>query len=233
MQTAIRVRQRADSRCRFSSRSIGRWRNGVPSSRASTASRRRLASAEALAGSADSIDVAPRAAATKSICEQLLVSLPNGTPLVAADGLSIRGHERILVTGPSGAGKSTLFRAIAGIWPFGSGSIAVPAERHADDAAAAAVFSGRVAEGRDRLSGAGRHAFGSERVRDAADLGGPAATRRGGSRRRRTGTGCCRSANSSALGSRARCCIAPQYLFLDEATASLDEAFGGRALPAA
>ena len=34
----------------------------------------------------------------------------------------------MLVTGPSGAGKSTLFRAIAGIWPFGSGSIAVPAK---------------------------------------------------------------------------------------------------------
>jgi putative ATP-binding cassette transporter len=30
------------------------------------------------------------------------------------------------VTGPSGSGKSTLFRAIAGIWPFGSGSIRVP-----------------------------------------------------------------------------------------------------------
>ena len=29
--------------------------------------------------------------------------------------------------GPSGAGKSTLFRAIAGIWPFGSGAIRVPA----------------------------------------------------------------------------------------------------------
>src|SRR4029077_7100977 len=49
---------------------------------------------------------------------QLLVRLPNGQPLVAADGFSIR-NERTLVTGPSGAGKSTLFRAIAGIWPFG------------------------------------------------------------------------------------------------------------------
>ena len=31
------------------------------------------------------------------------------------------------MTGPSGSGKSTLFRAIAGIWPFGNGSIAIPA----------------------------------------------------------------------------------------------------------
>ena len=34
--------------------------------------------------------------------------------------------ERVLVSGPSGSGKSTLFRAIAGIWPFGDGTITVP-----------------------------------------------------------------------------------------------------------
>ena len=45
------------------------------------------------------------------------------------------------------------------------------------------------------------------------------AARRG----RRTGTGCCRSASSSASGSHARCCTRRDYLFLDEATASLDE----------
>ncbi len=58
---------------------------------------------------------------------QLLVKLPNGAPLVAADHFSLRPGERTLVTGPSGAGKSTLFRAIAGIWPFGEGAIEVPA----------------------------------------------------------------------------------------------------------
>jgi putative ATP-binding cassette transporter len=45
---------------------------------------------------------------------------------VTADGFSFRKDERTLVTGPSGSGKSTMFRAIAGIWPFGAGSIAVP-----------------------------------------------------------------------------------------------------------
>src|ERR1041385_7668771 len=59
--------------------------------------------------------------------EKLLVRLPNGTPQVAANRFAIRPHERTLVTGPSGAGKSTLFRAIAGIWPFGNGTISVPA----------------------------------------------------------------------------------------------------------
>ena len=32
----------------------------------------------------------------------------------------------VLVTGPSGSGKSTLFRALAGIWPFGRGTVARP-----------------------------------------------------------------------------------------------------------
>jgi putative ATP-binding cassette transporter len=59
--------------------------------------------------------------------EQLLVSLPDGTPLVSSDGFKLRSHDRILVTGPSGAGKSTLFRAIAGIWPFGHGTVSIPA----------------------------------------------------------------------------------------------------------
>jgi vitamin B12/bleomycin/antimicrobial peptide transport system ATP-binding/permease protein len=58
---------------------------------------------------------------------QLLVKLPNGKPLVTADRLRIRNGEHVLVNGPSGAGKSTLFRAIAGIWPFGHGVITIPA----------------------------------------------------------------------------------------------------------
>jgi putative ATP-binding cassette transporter len=58
---------------------------------------------------------------------QLLVKLPNGAPLVAAEHFSLRPGERTLVTGPSGAGKSTLFRAISGIWPFGDGKIEIPA----------------------------------------------------------------------------------------------------------
>ena len=107
---------------------------------------------------------------------QFLVKLPNGTPLVAADGFRIRSNEHVLVTGPSGAGKSTLFRAIAGIWPFGERRDRDPRQRHADDAAAAAVFSDRRAEGSDRLPReAGRVQFGSRRT--GAHRRRPAATR--------------------------------------------------------
>ena len=40
--------------------------------------------------------------------------------------VAVAAGERVLLTGPSGSGKSTLFRAIAGTWPFGAGTIRVP-----------------------------------------------------------------------------------------------------------
>ena len=53
--------------------------------------------------------------------------LPGGKPLLGPFDAALRPGESVLVTGPSGSGKSTLFRAIAGIWPFGEGRIAKPA----------------------------------------------------------------------------------------------------------
>ena len=37
--------------------------------------------------------------------EQLVVTLPNGVPQVAADAFTVRHGERTLLTGPSGSGK--------------------------------------------------------------------------------------------------------------------------------
>lgn len=57
----------------------------------------------------------------------LAPTLPTGgAPLLRAD-LTVRPGERLLIAGPSGSGKSTILRAIAGIWPFGRGRIALPA----------------------------------------------------------------------------------------------------------
>ena len=71
------------------------------------------------------IAVAPADANAVSF-KDLSVRLPNGVPLINADDISIKLGERVLVSGPSGAGKSTLFRALAGVWPFGEGTIAIP-----------------------------------------------------------------------------------------------------------
>jgi putative ATP-binding cassette transporter len=54
------------------------------------------------------------------------MSLPDGTRLLEhADLVLDRGHS-VVLTGRSGTGKSTLFRALAGIWPFGSGRVQLP-----------------------------------------------------------------------------------------------------------
>jgi len=71
------------------------------------------------------ITVAPTDANAVSF-KDLSVRLPNGVPLINATDVSIKLGERVLVSGPSGAGKSTLFRALAGVWPFGEGTISIP-----------------------------------------------------------------------------------------------------------
>ena len=58
---------------------------------------------------------------------QLRLDGPDGATLVDAGNGTVKAGERVAITGPSGAGKTVLLRAIAGIWPFGSGRIDVPA----------------------------------------------------------------------------------------------------------
>ena len=185
-----------------------------------------IKSAVSLATNAGSIDVVSSTAGDNIDLEQLLVRLPNGAPLVSADSFSISGNERTLVTGPSGAGKSTLFRAIAGVWPFGSGSIAIPAKATLmmlpqrpyfpiGSLMAAIVYPAEAS------------AFSPDRVRDtliavglpqlASQLDEEAHWNRMLS-----------LGEQQRLGLARALLHAPQYLFLDEATASLDEASEAR-----
>jgi putative ATP-binding cassette transporter len=178
-------------------------------------------SAASLATGTDSIDVVSATGSDNIDLEQLLVKLPNGTPLVSADSFSLRGNERTLVTGPSGAGKSTLFRAIAGIWPFGSGSIAIPAKATlmmlpqrpyfpVGTLQAAIVYPAEAS------------AFSSDRISDALiSVGLPqlaAKLEEEAHWNRMLSLG-----EQQRLGIARALLHGPQYLFLDEATASLDE----------
>ena len=168
-----------------------------------------------------SIDIATATESDAIDLSELLVRLPNGTPLVSADGFSLRNNERTLVTGPSGAGKSTLFRSIAGIWPYGSGSIAIPP--HATlmmlpqrpyfpigSLKAAVVYPAQS------------DAFSPEQVSDALiAVGMPQLAQRLQEEahwNRMLSLG-----EQQRLGLARALLHAPQYLFLDEAPASLDE----------
>ncbi|MBR1223398.1 ABC transporter ATP-binding protein/permease [Bradyrhizobium sp. AUGA SZCCT0176] len=51
------------------------------------------------------------------------VTLDDGTAVVGETEVVIEPGERLLVAGESGTGKSTLVRAIAGLWPWGGGSV--------------------------------------------------------------------------------------------------------------
>jgi putative ATP-binding cassette transporter len=181
-----------------------------------------IASATKLPTSADSIGHVVAAEDGEIELRQFLLRLPNGAPLVAATGLRIHSHEPTLVTGPSGAGKSTLFRAIAGVWPFGNGEIAIPSKTSmmmlpqrpyfpVGSLKAAVVYPSDP------------DAFGSELVGSAlASVGLPQLVSKleeDGHWNRTLSLG-----EQQRLGIARALLHAPQYLFLDEATASLDEA---------
>jgi putative ATP-binding cassette transporter len=92
----------------------------------------RLAGFDASMDWAKSLDTAaPRVShvsdgGTAMLVDDLTVSLPSGEAIVRATGFEIGPAERVLVTGPSGSGKTSLFRALGGVWPFGAGTVRIP-----------------------------------------------------------------------------------------------------------
>ncbi len=181
---------------------------------------RSIAEAERLATDPSAVKAAP-AASDAIALQQLLVRLPNGAPLVSTTELKLRPGERTLVTGPSGAGKSTLFRAVAGIWPFGSGSIVIPEQASLmmlpqrpyfpiGSLHAAIVYPAEAEK------------FSADRIREVlGQIGLPQLASRleeEGHWNRMLSLG-----EQQRLGLARALLHAPDYLFLDEATASLDE----------
>jgi putative ATP-binding cassette transporter len=60
------------------------------------------------------------------VLDGVQVHLADGTTVIAEANARIHRGERVLLTGESGTGKSTLFRALAGLWPWGSGRVVMP-----------------------------------------------------------------------------------------------------------
>ena len=65
-------------------------------------------------------------AADRLVFRNLEVAFANGTTVIADASAEIAAGERVLIQGESGTGKSTLFRAIGGLWPWGAGEIETP-----------------------------------------------------------------------------------------------------------
>jgi len=181
---------------------------------------RAIAAGRAAATTPPMVKVVSRDAAGVAL-DSLEVRLPSGAPLVSADDVTIKPGASVLVTGPSGSGKSTLFRALAGIWPFGSGAVIVPKQATVmmlpqrpylpvGSLLAAVTYPslpGRFDEVaiRDALRAVGLPAL-AERLAEEAHWN-----------------------RMLSFGEQQRLALArailhaPDYLFLDEATASLDE----------
>jgi putative ATP-binding cassette transporter len=64
------------------------------------------------------------------VTHNLVLALPDDDTLANVRNIAIKPGSRWLVRGTSGAGKSTLLRALAGLWPFGNGSIDAPVGAH-------------------------------------------------------------------------------------------------------
>jgi putative ATP-binding cassette transporter len=180
-----------------------------------------VAAGEAAAATPPVIQAAPGEEDASLRAQALDVRLPNRAPLVAADAIAIAPGDRVLVTGPTGSGKSTLFRALDGIWPFGSGTVTTPRAARVrmmpqrpyfptgslSDAIAYPAPPGQFASEaiRDVLAAVGLPAFG-ERLDEHAHWN------------RMLSPG-----EQQRLAVARAILHAPDFLFLDEATASLDE----------
>lgn len=56
----------------------------------------------------------------------LQIGHADGNVVIQEANAEIKAGEKVLIVGESGTGKSTLFRAIAGLWPWGAGEIRIP-----------------------------------------------------------------------------------------------------------
>jgi len=84
-----------------------------------------LTEVEALHGGEGRIEIAQNGDDTMSF-EGLEIKSPDGCTRLEGGKATVKKGERVLVTGDPGTGKTLFFRALAGLWPWGSGRIGLP-----------------------------------------------------------------------------------------------------------
>jgi putative ATP-binding cassette transporter len=197
-------------------RSIAEWAAVVDRL---TGFNRALDAAQAMAASTE-ITVETEPGATSVRIEDLSVNRPDGAPLLAPAVSEFRAREHVLVSGPSGAGKSTLFRALAGLWPFGKGRVVIPEGAHVMVLPQRPYFPETTLA--NALSYPAADAFDDATLTEVLEaVGLQSLTGRlheQGHWNRILSLG-----EQQRLGVARALLQAPDYLFLDEATASLDE----------
>ncbi len=151
------------------------------------------------------------------VLDDLALDLPDGRHLLALDGVTLRPGENTVITGPSGLGKSTLFRALAGIWPFGGGKVRrptgkilfLPQRPYIPLGTLRAAVAYPDAPHGDASETEALRAVGLGHLEPLLDTVAPWSQRLSGGEQQRL-------AIARAL------LVRPDWLFLDEATASLD-----------
>lgn len=150
----------------------------------------------------------------------LTLRLPDGSRILSDVNLRFNANDNVLISGPSGSGKSTLFRAIAGIWPFSTGSVIIPADASLmvlpqrpyfpiGTLRAATAYPSRMAAYDDEAIRTVLHAVQLDKLVNQLDVEDAWSQRLSGGEQQRLGI--------------ARAILAkPDWLLLDEATSAMD-----------
>jgi len=170
---------------------------------------------------AEAIEVVPEARPDVG-ATNLTLGLPNGQALLQNATFDLPRGRSTLITGASGSGKSTLFRALAGIWPFGHGRVHVPQ-------GARVLFLPQkpyipIGTLRDAVKYPDEHSQATDRdvvsALEAVGLGHLVSRLDDTAHWSNTLSG----GEQQRLAAARALVFKPDWLFLDEATASLDEA---------